>query len=170
MGITATVIDPADLGALERALEEHNVRRRRGPASGGPGGAGVRGPQPCCTRRAWLPRAVRQVCSGRVKEARPARPPAPARAGVPVLLGEPHQPVPALRGRAAHQAAVRAQGGRRGGGLDLCHGGGAGTGLGVVQRCGGPTLAAAGVAWAPQTRAAGSMPCCPPLPEPRRRG
>lgn len=25
MGITATVIDPADLGALERALEEHNV-------------------------------------------------------------------------------------------------------------------------------------------------
>ena len=25
MGISATVIDPADLGALERALEEHKV-------------------------------------------------------------------------------------------------------------------------------------------------
>lgn len=32
MGISATVIDPADLGALERALEEHDVRRDRSSA------------------------------------------------------------------------------------------------------------------------------------------
>lgn len=39
MGISATVIDPADLGALERALEEHDVRGRGG---GGAGEAGLR--------------------------------------------------------------------------------------------------------------------------------
>ena len=33
MGISATVIDPADLGALERALEEHDVRDGWGEGS-----------------------------------------------------------------------------------------------------------------------------------------
>ena len=57
MGISATVIDPADLGALEAALEEHNVRCGRG-RRGMARGAGRRMGRTRCSRG-------RRSCVGR---------------------------------------------------------------------------------------------------------
>jgi cystathionine gamma-synthase len=54
MGITATVIDPADLPALERALEEHTVSAGvRGRCTRGGGGGGIKKKSQVFACRAW---------------------------------------------------------------------------------------------------------------------
>ena len=100
MGISATVIDPADLAALEAALEQHDVRagaaagegwdggRRARHGQQGGGAGGVARVVPAAARL----RQAAGASDSLGAPSPPARPPARLPAGVSVLQREPHQP------------------------------------------------------------------------------